>query len=204
MRRSLLITICYLLSAICLFAADNIYVTNVKKIPVDGDGIKKIMTTIVLNKRIKVKEIQIDRIDGKTILKYPTYVSEKGKEYPQFEPLTEQAKEEIKNAVINGKASEKSSKKITYKISKFTRYNGKSALKVFCAVDFNNSVRVECKIMEGKDGPWVAWPSRKLKNGERIRQVVIKKKIRKFIEADLIRRYREMLTESSEEEDGDW
>ena len=90
-----------------VFAADEIYVTSVEKTPVEDGGAVKEMVTIVLNDCIKIKEIQVIKVGGQVSLKYPTYVSKKGKEYPQFEPLTKQAKDEIEKAVSSGQPSQK-------------------------------------------------------------------------------------------------
>jgi len=201
----LLSSIFYLPSAVN--AADEIYVTSVEKAPVEDGGAVKEMATIILNDCIKVKEIQVIKVGGRTTVRYPTYVSKRGKEYPQFEPLTKQAKEEIEEAISSGKASKKSSKKISYKVAKFSQFRGQSVLKVFCAVDFNNAVRVECKVMKGRRGPWISWPARKPEEGRKwVKQILIKKKVRKIVEKDLLDRYQKMLSEGGcgDDDDDDW
>lgn len=186
-----------------LYSADEIYVTSVEKTPVEDGGAVKEMATVVLNDCIKVKEIQVINVGGRISLKYPTYVSKAGKEYPQFEPLTKQAKEEIEKAVSSEKPSSKSSKKISYKIAKYSRFTRPSVLKVFCAVDFNNAVRVECKVMEGKKGPWIAWPSRKPEGGGKwVKQIlIINKKLKEAVEKALLDKYKTAGSESDEEEE---
>ncbi len=188
--------------AVPVFAAGEIYVTSVEKTPVTDGGAVKEMATVVLNDCIKVKEIQVIKVGGRISLKYPTYVSKAGKEYPQFEPLTKQAKDEIEKAVESGKPSAKSSKQISYKISKFSKFNRQSVLKVFCAVDFNNAVRIECKVMEGKKGPWISFPSRKPEGGGKwVKQILItNKKLKSAVEKALMDKYKTMGSESDEDE----
>ncbi|MFA5778637.1 MAG: hypothetical protein WC947_00665 [Elusimicrobiota bacterium] len=188
--------------AVPVFAADEIYVTSVEKAPVEDGGAVKEMATIVLNDCIKVKEIQVIKVGGRISLKYPTYVSKAGKEYPQFETLTKQAKDEIEKAVESGKPSAKASKQISYKISKYSRFTRASALKVFAAVDFNNAVRIECKLMESGKGPWISWPSRKPEGGGKwVKQILItNKKLKDAVEKALMDKYKTSASESSEEE----
>jgi len=204
----LLTTSYFLLPTSCLYAADEIYVTSVGKVPVEDGGAVKEMATVVLNNCIKIKEIQVIKVGGRISLKYPTYVSKAGKEYVNFETLTKQAKDEIEKAVSSGKPSSKSSKQISYKISKFSRFNRPSALKVFCSVDFNNAVRVECKVMSGnskktgKSYELISWPSRKdEETGKYKKQILItNKKLKGAVEKALMDKYRAMGSESDEEE----
>ena len=191
-----------------VFAADEIYVTSVEKTPVTDGGAVKEMATVVLNDCIKIKEIQVIKVGGRISLKYPTYVSKAGKEYVNFEPLTKQAKDEIEKAVSSGQPSAKASKQISYKISKFSRFNRESALKVFCAVDFNNAVRVECKVMAGtskktgKPYELISWPSRKdEETGKYKKQITItNKKLKDAVEKALMDKYKSSASESSEDE----
>ena len=191
-----------------LFAENEIYVTSVEKTPVEDGGAVKEMATIVLNDCIKIKEIQVIKVGGRVSLKYPTYVSKAGKEYINFEPLTKQAKDEIEKAVSSGKPSAQSSKQISYKISKFSRFNRQSALKAFCAVDFNNAVRVECKVMAGtskktgKPYELISWPSRKdEETGKYKKQITItNKKLKDAVEKALMDKYKSSASESDEDE----
>ncbi len=193
---------CCLLPTVCLYAANEIYVTQVEKSPLVGGGAVKEIATIVLNNCIKVKEIQVIKVGGSTSFKYPTYTSKKGKEFPQFVLLTKQAKDEIEKAVITGKSSANPSKQISYKISKFSKFGRQSSLKAFCAVDFNNAVRIECKVMESGRGPWVSWPARKPEEGGKwVKQILItNKKLKSAVEKALMDKYKPAKSESSEDE----
>ena len=182
-------------------AADEIYVTSVEKSPVEDGGAVKELATIVLNDCIKVKEIQVIKAGGRATLKYPVYVSKRGKEYPQFEVLTKQATDEIEKAVSSGKPSSKQVKAISYKISNFSPLRGQSARKVNVNIDFNNAVRVFCGVMESKKGPWISWPSAKNEStGKYVKQVLVtNKKLQDAVEKALLEKYSAGSKESSEE-----
>lgn len=190
-----------LLSVVGAYAANEIYVTKVKKVPAaEGSGVKEI-ATIVLNDCLEVRDIGVVKAEGMKTLKYPIYVSKAGKEYPQFEVLTKQAKDEIENAVFSGKPSSKTSKEISFKVSKFSKFTRPSSMKAFVSVDFNNAVRVECKVMESKKGPWISWPSVKDETtGKYKKQVqVINFKVKNIVEKSLMDKYSKMSSESSDE-----
>jgi len=156
---------------------------------------------IVLNDSIQVKDIRIDKADGRTTLKYPVYISRGGKEYPQFEILTRQAKEEIEKAVLSDKSSSKSSKQMSFKISDFSPLSGESSRKVNACVDFNDAVRIYCGVMESGRGPWISWPSVKNESGGKwLKQIVItNRSLRYAVEKALVDKYSEYNAESSEE-----
>ena len=94
----------------------EIFVSSVKKVPAKT-GEK---ATVVINSCLEVRDIAITKAGGKVEITYPTYVSKAGKEYPQFEVLTEQAKMEIEKAISTGKPSDKSSKSLTFKYTKLS------------------------------------------------------------------------------------
>lgn len=186
-----------------VFAADEIYVTSVEKTPVEDGGAVKEMATIVLNDCIKIKEVQVIKVGGRTTLKYPVYVSKRGKEYAQFETLTKQASDEIEKAVTSGKPSSKSSKSISYKISNYSPLRSQSSRKVNVSLDFNNAVRISCGLMESKKGPWISWPARKDENtGKYVKQVLItNKKLKDAVETALKEKYQKSAGESSSDEE---
>ena len=184
-----------LLSAAYVFGEGEVYVTKVKKL-----GPAK--ASVVLNDCLEVRDIAITKVDGKTVITYPTYVSKKGKEYPQFEVLSEQARAEIEKAVTTVKPSVKSSKSLMFKVSKFSKMkNSTSSMKAFVSVDFNSAVRVECKVMEGKKGPWVSWPSVKdEKTGQYLKQVlIINQNVKNVVENSILRKYKDSGSESADE-----
>jgi stage V sporulation protein G len=63
----------------------------------------------------------------------------------------------------------KISRRVRVKISevKIRKVEGKDKFKAWATITFDNSFRVHgLKVIEGKNGPFVAMPSRKLSNGE--------------------------------------
>jgi len=191
-----------MLSAVSAFAAGEVYVTSVKKVPTSGGAVKEI-AKIVLNDCLEVRDIGVVEKAGAKSLKYPVYSTKKGKSYPQFEVLTKQAKDEIEKAIYSGKPSQKTSKAITFKISKFSMFTRPSSLKAFASIDFNNSVRVECKVMTGRKGPWISWPANKdEESGRYIKQIsIVNKKVKDIIEKALLDKYGKMAKETSTEDE---
>jgi len=167
-------------------------VTDVEVVPVEGGGTTKAIASIVLNSAIKISEIEVRKVSGVTRLRYPRYVNKRGRIYPQIKILDPAVEKAIVSAIDRKEPSSTTSNKISYRVSKYSPFTrGGSSLKVFCAVTFNNKVKIECKIFEGKWGPWVAWPARKPEEGGGwINQIEIKdKQLKKVVEKALMKRY---------------
>lgn len=165
--------------------------------------VKKSKAEVVLNNTVLIRDIKIKKIGNKTILKFPEYVAKSGRVYPQIKFLDPSVKKAIRKAVLTKKPASKPVNKISYRIGKFSKFRREgSKLKYFCSVIFNDKFEVECKIMEGRSGPWVSWPARPPKGGGSwIKQIyIINKKVRKRIEAELLKRYEEEESGSYEEE----
>ncbi len=180
----------------------DIVVTEVEVAPV-SEGAVKGLATIVLNNVIEISEIQVLKVGGRTSLKFPEYISKKGKVYPQITIHTKQANDAIVEAVETGMPSDEKAKAISFKVTKFSRFTRPSKLKVFAAVIFNDAVEVECKVMEGKRGPWISWPARKPEEGGRwIQQVKIRNKaVKDAIEKTLLERYSKMISEGGSDDE---
>ncbi|MDD5687015.1 MAG: septation protein SpoVG family protein [Elusimicrobia bacterium] len=186
-----------------VFALNEVYVTSIDKTPGESSGIKSDLTAITLNNKIKIKEIQIVKSGEKTTLKYPVYISKNGKKYPQVELLTKQVNDEITRAITTGEPSIKPVQPMTFKIAEFIPFkNSKSSRKANVSVDFNESVRISCGVMDSNKGPWISWPSRKSEDsGIWIKQVLVTdKKMREVIEKAIINKYKSLMSETSEEE----
>jgi len=150
---------------------------------------------IVVNGCLKIKEIKVLKIGGENKLKFPTYYSRLGREYPQVVVHTKQANEAILQAIRTSKVSQ-DVKPLSYKVTEISPYNRESKLKAFVAVTFNDAITVECKIMSGKKGLWVAWPARKTKDIKNpwVKQVVIlDKNLKDEIEKQLFIAYQEKI-----------
>ncbi len=189
------------LSAACVFGEGEIYVSSVKKMPAKAGASAGSKVTVVLNDCLEVRDITISKSEGKVSIQYPTYVSKNGKEYPQFEVLSEQARTEIEKAVATEKPSEKSSKTLTFKVAKLSKMKRQSSLLAFVSVDFNNAVRVECKVMNSKKGPWISWPAAKdEKSGKYLKQIlIVNQNVKNVVENSIMKKYKDSGAEQSEE-----
>ncbi len=178
--------------------SETISVTRVKVEPVENKegvvGIAKVM----LNECIVVREIKVMKVGDKTVLKFPEYISKKGTIYPQIKFLRGEARNNIIRAIKTKEPSRNKVKQISFKVTDWYRLRGAGMRKVNVEVTFNNAVAVSCGIMEGKGGPWIAWPARPPEKDRRqwIKQIYIyDKRIKKAVEKLLLTRYEAMLQE---------
>ena len=183
-------------------ALETISVTRVKVEPVENEegvvGVAKVM----LNECIVVREIKVMKVDDKTVLKFPEYISKKGIVYPQIKFLTKEARNAVVEAIETGKPSENKVERVSFKVTDWFRLRRAGKRKVNVEVTFNNAVAVSCGIMEGKRGPWVAWPSRPPEKGRHrwIKQIYIYDKgVKKAVEKLLLTKYEAMLQEEGEQ-----
>ena len=177
---------------------DAISVTRVEVQPVGNKegavGIAKVM----LNECIVVREIKVMKVDEKTVLKFPEYISKKGIVYPQIKFLTEEVRNFVIKAIETGEPSKNKVEQISFKVTDWFRLRGAGQRKVNVEVTFNNAVAVSCGIMEGKRGPWIAWPARPPEKGRHqwIKQIYIyDKEIKNDVEKLLLTKYEAMLQE---------
>ncbi|MCS7184471.1 MAG: SpoVG family protein [bacterium] len=177
-------------------AAQTLAVTDVQ---VQGDSAE-----VTINNIVVIKEIEVKKVGGGIKLRYPTYVSRTGREYPQVR-VSQVLQKVIENAIQTGKPQGTPTKDITYKITKFDKFRRQSSLKYFCAVSINNQLEIECKVIDSPrgQGPFISWPSRKdEETGKWVNQVVIiNRDLKKAIEDELLSRYKKAKTEATEEEE---
>jgi len=78
---------------------------------------------------------------------------------------------------------------------KVKRVEGKERFKAWVTVTFDNEFRIHgLKIIQGKDGPFVAMPSRKLPNGEFIDTAYpLNKELREKIQKEVLAEYNRQL-----------
>jgi DNA-binding cell septation regulator SpoVG len=169
---------------------DEIAITEVKKNKTDGRTIYEIS----VNDCILIREVEVLVLGDKKTIKYPQYISQKKQVYPQIIFLTRQSKDAVRKAVFGGETGKYPKQNTKFKITRFSKFKKESGLKALCAVTFNSAFEVECKIIDGKNGLWVSWPSRKnTQNGQWVQQIVVTdKQLRENIECELLSRYREM------------
>ena len=176
-----------------------ILVTGVKVIPPEpGRTGDKTTAELTFNNSLKIREIGLSEAGGRRILKFPEYVSKNKRAYPQAFLLTRQALDAARRAVESERPDEHDEPApLSYSIASITPYRKPSNLKAFASVVFNGSLQVECRIIDGASGPWVAWPARKPRGGGRwIQQVVfVDMDLKRHIEKDLIARYISMTEE---------
>ena len=173
-----------------------IAVTSVQ-VKTSGSGEKT--AEIVVDNAILIKEIKLLKENSEKTLVFPTYLSRRGKEYPQVKILSKDAYQIIEQAILTEKPSEVADKQYTlsYKITRFSPYNQPSSARVFCAVAINGAIEIECRVMEGNYGPWIAWPARKSEEtGSYIKQVIITNEaLRQAIEKALLKKYQDLRRE---------
>ncbi|MFB0526721.1 MAG: septation protein SpoVG family protein [bacterium] len=181
---------------------DTISVTRVKVEPVESEegvvGVAKVM----LNECIVVREIKVMKVGDRTVLKFPEYISKKGIVYPQIKFLTEEVKNAVVEAIQTGEPSESKVEHISFKVTDWFRLRGAGKRKVNVEVTFNNALAVSCGIMEGKRGPWVAWPARPPEKHRRqwVKQIYIYDKgIKQAVDKLLLTKYEAMLQEEGEQ-----
>jgi DNA-binding cell septation regulator SpoVG len=121
-------------------------------------------------------------------LKLPKY--HKGsRQYTQFSILKRDFKQYLIDALSNNRTSSKI-KSTSFKINKFSIFIGKhETIRAFASVIFDDDIEVECRVMRGRDGLWVAWPCNKI-NGVWAKNLkFINRNLKKQIEQELITRY---------------
>ena len=123
---------------------------------------------IVLNDSIEIKSMELVVTSSGTELNLPLGIEVKDK----------YLEEAIVSAIESGGTSEEKTKSVSYKMAEFVSNEDYFTARVV----FNNSLFVECQILEGERGPWVLWP-------EDFR--IIKSPLRKMVERSLIAKYKE-------------
>ncbi len=183
-----------------VFCQQQVYITSIEKTSANEYSIT--LNNLVVIKEIKLKKTKIGQREIFN-LEFPTYISKAGKAYPQVTILSKDLNEKILKAITTQtpETMPENVGEMSFKINKYSPYKrSKSALKVFASVVFSDAVEIECKIMEGKKGPWVSWPSRKDEtSGKWKKQVVFKSKdYQKKVEEELLAKYKVGKVEANE------
>jgi DNA-binding cell septation regulator SpoVG len=138
---------------------------------------------IVLNNDIKILNIFLKNNQ----LEFPQYKS-KHKIYHQFSIL----KRDFRNYLLDALVYDKTSlgQYITsFKVNKISVLKNNKPTKAFASVIFGDDIEVECRIVSGRNGLWVAWPSN-LKNDIWVKNFMfINKNLQKQVEKKLITDY---------------
>lgn len=193
-RIALLITLCFV--SLARGADMAIVVTQVEVTTIGPlDKIAK----IILNENLLLDEIKVITASKTNVIKlnYPDYQSKSGQSIPQISILDKGLSETIRQAIISAHPSSKKINTLSYKIAKINLFKQeKSSLKAFVEVIFNNAVMVEARVMDSKNGLWIAWPSRKDKDGKWIKQFdILNYNLKHNIEKFIIEKYKVVLSE---------
>lgn len=147
--------------------------------------------SVTLNNALKVSGISLKEKNGVFDTVFPVYAS-KGKIYAQFGILNRDFRKRLVKSLRETNVSQEEFDTV-FVINKLSLYRKKGHLKAFASVIFNDDIEVECRIMDGKNGLWIAWPSNK--NGEKWRSnfEITDRKIKNGVESLLIEEYTKKL-----------
>lgn len=121
---------------------------------------------ITLNDAILIRDIQVSR-EGALSIKFPEYVSKRGRVSPQVKILTQEVDEVIRKAIQTGKAQ--GSPKVwdpdkDVKITEFRRFTTDTGFFYIGEITFADAVSISCTIRKGKKGVRVSWPYRRIED----------------------------------------
>ena len=174
----------FILLSVFLFSIE-IYATNLKLTKITNINNK---VNIELNNTLKLKDLVLTNDS----LISPFYEN-KGNKYYFFYFLSRDfknniiklAKDKSKNILDNTKGS------IEYKINKCNIVQNPKTILAFMSIIFNDTIEINCNVLNGKYGLWIAWPSVK-ENDKWNKLFEIKDtKLKEKIETDLIKYYKQ-------------
>lgn len=160
-------------------AASALSITGIRK----EDGGKYSAT---LNGAIVFKELEVRKdTGGKELLFFPKTPGKGDREYSTVVLDDKSIAIQIKEAIKAGKAVGKGDPK-ALKVTKvkWNEFGGQSKIRGFADVTFNNAITIRgCKLIEGKDGLFVGWPS--IKKGSKYDDLIFAtdKGVRDMVEA---------------------
>ena len=132
--------------------AGEIHLTGIKP-GLDAD--QKVYE-LTINNAISIKGVKVVDPSGRACLKFPEYISRNKRVYPQVILITAKAKETLTAEVLNRAVEPAGDYATGYKITRFSIFKKKSNMKALASVSFNDALEIECKIIGGKNGPWVS------------------------------------------------
>jgi len=181
-----------------------IYVTEISTDTVNNEKTIR----IVLNNAIEVNDIKIKKYGSSNIIAYPSYISETtGKEFKQVRVISTQAKKAIEDAIFNNRIAHNfNPTQMNFSITKLTPYKKDgSPVKAFVTVTFNDAIEVDARVMSGKYGLWVAYPTKNITNrkGQKLLSYmkqfnIIDKDLKKKVDTAILNKYREVISEEPE------
>jgi DNA-binding cell septation regulator SpoVG len=162
---------------ICVFA--ELYLTGVEN--------EKNYYAVTFNNAIRIYGVSLS--NGKVLL--PEY-AKGGKIYRNFSVLDRNFAKNLHEDLKLGKTYAGPSQnfsKTAYKINKFKIIQSHKTVRAFASVIFEDKLEVECRVMDGKYGLWIAWPSKEDGGIWKKDFIIINKYLKNSIETELIKRY---------------
>ncbi len=152
--------------------------------------------SIELNNVILLKSLSLHN----DTLKLPSYKSN-NKEYFYFSILDRNLKNKIIEEIKNKNTEYKTAGNNTeYKINKFFIPREPKTAKAFVSVIFNDKIEVNCTVLNGKYGLWVAWPSKKENNKWNKLFYINDKQLKEKIEKEILETYAKKLKNDKSKE----
>lgn len=160
----------------CAFADLNVSAVFIE------NGIYKVS----FNGSINVHGISLKNSDSGTEIVFPFYKGKNGA-YAQFSILKRDYKKRFAADIKGRKNSTASPTKFV--INKFSIAKNLKSTKAFASVIFEDVLEVECRVLSGKNGLWIAWPAVK-QNGAWHKQFEFTDKtLAREVESRLLARY---------------
>lgn len=153
------------------------------------------VAAVVFNDSLRIEGIRLKDVQGRASLEFPRYVTKGGKVYRQVTVLSEWLNREIVDAIRTGRV-EKKAGPVLWEITRIVPGRRETGLKAFVRVRFNDSLDVECRLFQGRKGPWVSWPSQRDRvTKKRVKQVKMNRKLKEDIEQTIINKYNTLIEE---------
>ncbi|MDR0486315.1 MAG: SpoVG family protein [Elusimicrobiota bacterium] len=175
MNKKILFALFFILAFFCRLSNAELKIT---KVEVEG---KK--TSLVFNDAFKISGISMQNGN----FEMPLYISN-GKIYKQFSVINRDFKRYILETLSKNNPSDLKTA-VAFKVNKMKPVKKHKNVRAFASVIVENSIEIECRIMNGANGLWIAFPSTKQK-GKWIRLLTFNDyALKESIEAQLIKIY---------------
>jgi DNA-binding cell septation regulator SpoVG len=159
--------------------------------------------SVTLNDALQIREVKVSKTGGRTTLRFPEYVTKRGKAYPQVTVHSKKAYDNIAAAVAAGQPSKEKAKSIKFRVGEPQLLRSETR-KANVEITFNDAVSVTVGVLKSKrqgGAPyWIGYPSRRGDDGKYVNQVVVTNpKLKKAVEEAVIERFERAQSESGEE-----
>lgn len=183
-----------LAAATAMAAEDDIFVTDVLLV--------EDTASVTLNDALQIREVKVSKTGGRTTLRFPEYVSKRGKAFPQVTVHSKKAYDGISEAVTTGQPSKEKAKSIKFRVGD-PQILRSPTRRANVEVTFNDAVSVTLGVLkskrEGGSPYWVGYPGKRGEDGKYMNQIVITNpKLKKAVEEAVIERFERAQSESGE------